>query len=206
MLITQGRNQPFLYFPAPELTKFDLVEAIPAEPIFVMYDDEWFEYAGTTSFVFLIPYEDEDGNFIDPNRITYSLFMDSDNPYVFEPEEYPALAQPESEFGFYESNAYIMNTGSEGYQRHIAYFTTNSYDKIGVQSYYTVDGKRNASPIMWYDRSGSLVDKVCEDNTVADVQTYDLMGHKINNSSNGVVIKKITYTDGTTSTVKEILK
>lgn len=206
LLITQGRNQPFLYFPSPELTKFDLVEATPAEPKFVMYDDEWFDFAGTTDFVFLIPYEDVNGNFIDPNRITYSLFMDSDDPYVFEPEEYPDFAQPVSEFGFYESTKYTINTQSEGYQRHIVYFTTNSYEKIGVQSYYTVNGKRNASSILWYDRTGSVVDKINDDKEIVDIQTYDLMGHKVCNSSNGMVIKKITYADGTTSTIKEISK
>ena len=206
LLITQGHDQPFLYFPSPELTKFELVEASPVEPVFVMYDAEWFDYTGTTSFVFLIPYEDTDGNFIDPNRITYSLFMDSNEPYVFDPEEYPAFSKPVSEFGFYESTEYTINTQSEGHQRHIVYFTTNSYDKIGVQSYYTVDGKRNASPILWYDRTGSPVDKTYEDKEISDVRIYDLMGRNISDKSNGVVIKKITYTDGTTSTVKEILK
>lgn len=151
----------------PELFLFELVEAVPAKPIYIDFSDEWFDYFGTTDFVFLLPYEDVNGNFIDPEKMSFSMFMDSDELYVFEPEQYSAFMEPVSEFGFYDINNYVANTGADGQQRHIVYFTTNSYDKIGVQSYYTVDGVRNASGIMWYDRNGSLVDKVEAEKDVA---------------------------------------
>lgn len=203
LLITQGYNYPFYYFPTPELFLFELVEAVPAQPVYIDYNDEWFDYFGTVDFVFLLPYEDVNGNFIDPENMSFSIFMDSDKPYVFEPEQYPAFMEPVSEFGFYDMNKYVVNTGADGKQRHIVYLTTNSYEKIGVQSYYTVNGVRNASAIMWYDRNGLLVDKVEAEKDVSHVETYDLMGRKVSNDTKGVVVRRVTYTDGTVKSFKE---
>lgn len=205
LLSVQG-TEPYFYFPAPVITPFELKEATPAIPIFITLDDEWFDYFGQDTFVFLIPYEDTDGNFINPELLSYSIFIDSAEPYVFEPEEYQGLYEPQSEFDFYENTSFMFNSPSEGYQRHLAYINTNSFDKIGVQSYYTVNGVKNASEILWYDRNTSAIGTSISNKEVSAIETYDLMGKKVSDSSKGLVIKKVIYSDGTVKSLKQIVK
>lgn len=180
---TQGREYPYFYFPEVELSKFERVAATPAQPTFVMYyDDNFFDYFGHTRLVFLINYFDQDGNFIDPNNITYSVFVDNDKPYVFTPDLYPELKEPTSEFGFFHSSQHHINTPSEGYQRHIVDFMTNEISKLGVQAYYTIDGVRNASPIMWYEHTG--IEDVTT-NSDGPVEYYNLQGVRITEPAAG---------------------
>ena len=206
LLTTIQGTMPYLYFPEPELTLFELVEAIPAEPVFVMLSDDHYDWFGTVNLVCLIPYEDVNGNFIDPERITFSVFLDNDEPYVFEPSQYPRFTEPQSVFGFYDHNSYIVNTSSEGYQRHIIYLTTNDFQKVGVRSYYTVNGVRNESSIMWYDRNPDGIENNLIEKEILNVETYDLTGNKVSDTAKGLILKKTTYTDGTIKTVKEFRK
>ena len=201
LLVIQG-TEPFMYFPAPQLMYFELVEATPADPEILMFDEDWFEWFGTTTLVFLLPYEDTEGNFIDPELITFSLFMDSDTPYVFEPQEYPQFLTPQQEFGFFENNNYVLNSTSDGYQRHLVDLTTNSFDKIGVRSYYTVNNIRKESNIVWYDRNPSGVESLTNNQKITNVEYYDIQGNKVDPNYKGVVICKITYSDGQSKSAK----
>lgn len=206
-MMTQGHEYIALYFPGSELTYFDPVPAVPAIPELIDWDDEFFESFGTTFFVFLLPYEDEDGKFINPEDMTYSVFFDGDDtPYVFEPSLYTSLSEPMSEFGFYFVSGDITVTPSEGYMRHLIYVRTNDYNSIGVRSYYTVDGVRNESPIMWYHRNQTEVNDMMDAVEVASVEYFDMSGRRLDNPSYGIVIKKTTYADGTEKTSKTVIR
>lgn len=201
LLAIQG-TEPFMYFPAPQLYSFELVEATPADPEILMFDDDWFDWFGTTTLVFLLPYEDTEGNFIDPELMTFSIFIDNENPYVFEPTEYPNFLTPRQEFSFFENNNYVVNSTSDGYQRHLVDLTTNSFDKIGVQSYYTVNNVTKKSNIVWYDKNSSAVESLTDNKHITNIEYFDLKGNKTDHNYTGIVIRKITYSDGKSESSK----
>ncbi len=203
LISTQGFSYVCLYFPAPKLTFFDPVPATPETPVFVSFDDSWYNYFGSVTFIALLPYFDTEGEFIDPARMTYSIFLDNDTePYVFLPEDYMGLMTPMSEFPYSYESFFIKNSSSENYQRHIIDVATNDFTKIGIQTYYTVGDERGASEILWYDKKTTAAEALTV-NPIASEEYYDLTGVKVSPSAKGIVIRRITYADGSVKTVKE---
>lgn len=206
-MMTQGHEFILNFFPGSVLTYFDPVPAVPAIPEFVDLDDEFFDSFGITFFVFLLPYEDTEGNYINPDCMTYSVFFDGDEtPYVFEEPAYTQFSEPMSEIGFYFSNSVINVSPSEGYMRHLIYLQTNDYNSIGVRSYYTMDGVRNESPIMWYHRNQTEVNDMMDAVEVASVEYFDMSGRRLDSPAGGIVIKKTTFADGTEKTSKTVIR
>lgn len=201
---TQGHEYLCDYFPAPTLTPFTPVAAEPAIPQFVMFDDEWFDYVGTATFVFLLPYYDGQGNFIDPDRMSYSVYVDSDRPYTFTPARYPELTEPVSEFHYFAQYGCAKYSPSEATQRHLVDFTHNDFKKVGVQSFYTVDGVRKASPILWYERDTDGVEDVIAGKVALAVEYFDMIGRKCSADAAGILIKRTTYSDGSVDTCRTL--
>ena len=132
----------------------NLVPAVPADPT----ADEWSDCgdeSGYSRFYFTLPTTDVDGNIIDPEYLSYSIFVDNGNGaelFTFPAVDYTFdLTTDITEVPYYlYSNAvdfrnyycYFYRTNAEGYE---PLFTEN----IGIQVYYTVNGERNASNIVW---------------------------------------------------------
>jgi hypothetical protein len=74
---------------------------------------------------------------------------------------------------------------------------------IGIQVFYTVDGIRNASNIVWLYDVPSSVNEMNAGKTVANVRYFNVAGQEMAQPS-GMTIKVTTYTDGTTSAVKVV--
>ncbi len=132
----------------------DLVPAVPANPVAVEWYDEGDE-SGWNTFDFMLPTTDVDGNAIDPEYLSYSIFVDNGNgPELF---TFPAATYTydlteditevpyslySSAVDFHASYVYFYRTNAEGYE---PLFTEN----IGIQAYYTVNGVKNESEIAW---------------------------------------------------------
>ena len=74
---------------------------------------------------------------------------------------------------------------------------------IGIQVFYTVDGEKNASNIVWLYEVPSSVNEMNAGKTVANVRYFNVAGQEMAQPS-GMTIKVTTYTDGTTSAVKVV--
>ena len=90
----------------------------------------------------------------------------------------------------------MYRTNAEGYE---PLFTEN----IGIQVYYTVNGEKNASEIVWLYDIDTNVAEINAGKTVANVRYFNVAGQEMAQPE-GMTIKVTTYTDGTTSAVKVV--
>ena len=134
----------------------NLIPAVPANPT----ADEWYDCGdetGYSKFYFTLPTTDVDGNMLDPEYLSYSVFVDNGNgpeifhftgdDYTFDLDYDADLTEiPYSLYSnavdFHDYYVYMYRTNEPGYEPLIT-------DNIGVQVYYTVNGEKNASDIAW---------------------------------------------------------
>ena len=181
--------------------------AVPANPVI----DGWYDCGyegGYTRIDFTLPTVDVDGNPLVTDYISYSIFMDDDQLYTFLADEYPNLDEDMSEIGYNFTDSYdfrnyriyFYHTNAEGYE---PLFTW----RIGIQVYYTVDGVRNESDIVYYEvfpqPEPTAVNELDGNKQVAGVRYYNVAGQEVA-QPNGMTIQVTTYTDGTTNAVKVI--
>lgn len=184
----------------------DAVPAVPANPEAVEFYDCGNE-SGYTRFDFNINLVDVDGNPLDADCLTYSIFTDDDQLFTFDYDTYGLLNafdtdMTEIPYGY---------SGEDFYLRRVYFYRTNTGDnpmftwRIGIQLNYTVDGVTNKSDIVYlevYDKP-SAVNELNAGKTVTGVNYYNLAGQQVAQPS-GVTIQVTTYSDGTTSAAKVI--
>lgn len=185
-----------------------IVPAVPANPTADEFVDGGNEI-GSTRFYFTLPETDVDGNKIDFELLSYSVWVENDNGpeiFTFKADEYIYdLTEDMTEipyeifyggYDFYDYLVYLYRTNAPGYE---PLFTKN----IGIQAHYTVDGIKNSSEIAWlYDRPVS-VNEMNAGKTVANVRYYNVAGQQVA-QPNGMTIQVTTFTDGTTSVAKVV--
>ena len=188
---------------------FELVPAVPANAS----ADEWSDCgdeSGFSMFYFTLPTTDVDGNPIDPEYLSYSIYVDNGNGpelFTFDAVTYSydiaeditevPFSLYSSAMDFHNSYVYFYRTNAEGYE---PLFTEN----IGIKVYYTVDGVKNESPeIAWLYDTHVAVDEVNAGKTVANVRYFNVAGQEMAQPE-GMTIQVTTYTDGTKSAVKVV--
>ncbi|MBR5672950.1 MAG: hypothetical protein IKW97_00980 [Muribaculaceae bacterium] len=184
----------------------ETVPAVPANPEAVEFFDCGDE-DGYTRFDFNINLVDVDGNPLNPDCLTYSIFTDDDQLFTFDYETYGLsngfdTDMTEIPYGY---------SGYDFYLRRVYFYRTNTGDnpmftwRIGIQLNYTVDGVTNKSDIVYlevYDHP-SAVNELNEGKTVTGVHYYNLAGQQVAQPS-GLSIQVTSYSDGTTSAAKVI--
>lgn len=183
----------------------DAVPAVPANPEVLEFFDCGSE-EGYTRLDFNINLVDVDGNPLDADCLTYSIFTDNDKLFTFDYATYGANN------GF-ETDVTEIPYGYSGYDfylRRVYFYRTNEGDnpmfnwRIGLQLNYTVDGVTNKSDIVYlnvYPHTG--IDEVAQGKNVTAVRYYNMAGQQVSQPS-GLTIEVKTYSDGTTSTAKVI--
>jgi len=130
----------------------DAVPAVPANPEVIEFFDSGKE-DGYTRFDFNINLIDVDGNPLDPDCLTYSIFTDEDELFTFDYDTYGfnnglETDMTEIPYGF---------SGFDFYLRRVYFYRTNTGDnpmfdwRIGIQLNYTVDGITNKSDIVYLE-------------------------------------------------------
>ncbi|MBR1726473.1 MAG: hypothetical protein IJ724_07490 [Muribaculaceae bacterium] len=183
----------------------EAVPAVPANPEALEFFDCGDE-SGYTRFDFNINLKDQEGNSLNSDYVTYSIFTDDDQLFTFDAATYGAgngfdTDMTEIPYGY---------SGEDFYLRRVYFYRTNKGDnpfftrRIGIQVYYTVDGVRNASDIVYIDvYPFSGVDGVQQGKTVTSQRYYNLAGQQVTEPA-GVAIQVTTYSDGTTRTTKVV--
>ena len=180
--------------------------AVPANPEVIEWRDMGNE-SGYNRLQFNINPVDIDGNPLDIEQgtLTYSVFTDDDQIFTFDAEDYywdfDGAEVTEVPYGQYSYNfspesIFFYRTNAEGYERFFNW-------RIGMQVYYTADGVRNASEIVYlevFDKPTG-VNEVNAGKSVAGVRYFNMAGQEVAQPS-GMTIQVTTYTDGTTSAVK----
>ena len=177
--------------------------AIPANP----EANYWYDYAEYGDsygyFSYTLPTTDIDGNPLDMYYLSFSVFTDDDQIYTFRASDYPdeftedATEIPSSIFGFSWN---ISQYSCYLYYDEAPFFS----HRVGIQAYYTVDGEKNASDIVYlevYPDTG--VDELNAGKQIAGVRYFNLAGQEMA-QPNGMTIQVTTYTDGTRTATKVI--
>ena len=156
---SNGYNFTCLEFTGPDQpigTLVNIIPAVPANPMQLEWTDLG-STSGSTNLRFVLPTTDVDGNILEPECISYSIFTDDDQIYTFDAASYESLDQDATEIPYSLWSNYYNFTPTQ-----VSFFRTNHSDdpifehRIGIQVYYTVNGVRNESDIV-YINAGDLV-------------------------------------------------
>lgn len=158
-----------------------------------------FGYGG---FMADMPLLGTEGEVLDKNYYTYIVYFDGE-PYTFEPELFPGVTEPMLEIPYDFEDGEAEDFRVEG-TSHIICWRTAGFTSLGVQALYTVNGVTNRSEVVTYKLGDSSLDTVTA--LPQTVEFYDLAGRKILNPTSGMYVKRITYDNGKTETVKVVIK
>ena len=184
----------------------EAVPAVPANPEALEFFDSGTE-EGYTRFDFNINLFDIDGNPLDADCLTYSIFTDDDQLFTFDYATYG----PNNGFDTDMTEIPYGYSGYDFYLRRVYFYRTNEGDnpmfnwRIGIQLNYTVDGVSNKSDIVYLEvyPKPSAVNELVDGKTVAGVRYFNVAGQEMAQPE-GLTIQVTTYSDGTTSAVKVI--
>ncbi len=128
------------------------VPAVPANPDVIEFFDSGNEN-GFTRFDFNINLTDVDGNPMNSDNLTYSIFTDDDQLFTFDYATYGA----DNNFDTDMTEIPYGYSGYDFYLRRVYFYRTNEGDnpfftwRIGIQVYNTVNGVKNASDIVYLE-------------------------------------------------------
>lgn len=183
----------------------ETVPAVPANPEVTDFFDSGRE-DGFTRLDFNINLFDVDGNPLNSDYLTYSIYVDNDELFTFDYGTYGAnngfdTDMTEIPYGY---------SGYDFYLRRVYFYRTNEGDnpfftwRIGIQVHYTVDGVRNSSDIVYLEvYEPSAVSEMAGGKEVSAVRYFNMAGQELS-QPHGLTIQVTTFTDGTTMATKVI--
>lgn len=181
----------------------ETVPAVPANPEVTDFFDSGRE-DGYTRLDFNINLFDVDGNPLNSDYLTYSIYVDNDELFTFDYDTYGAnngfdTDMTEIPYGF---------SGYDFYLRRVYFYRTNAGEnpfftwRIGIQVHYTVDGVRNSSDIVYLEvYEPSAVSEMAGGKELSAVRYFNMAGQELSQPQ-GLTIQVTTFTDGTTTATK----
>ena len=179
---------------------------VPANPQVLEWRDSGNEL-GYSRLGFHIDLVDIDGNPLDveQGQLTYSVFTDDDQLFTFTSDVYgydfnyqdvTEVPYNQYSYNFSPESIYFYRTNADGYERFFNW-------RIGMQLYYTVNGVRNESDIVYLEvfPKPTSVNEMDAAKPVANVRYFNMAGQEVAQPGD-MTIQVTTYTDGTTSTAK----
>lgn len=173
---------------APSFRPYTEVAATPADPAVTYYQN-----MGRFTILMLdIPLKDTEGRFIDPAKVSYQIYINSeDEPFVFYPDEYKYLPEAIEEVPYlfnddnreYLSRSYIYEKG------YVLYLFQEGFDRIGLQTIYRGGGEEHRSNIVFYNVNADHISAVESQPTTAE-RHYDLMGRPVAKGHRGLTITR----------------
>ena len=151
---------------------------------------------------------DEKGCLLDENRLYYCVYFDfnDSNREVFDfmPDEYASLTEPTNLIPYNYSDYFDFD--ATGYA-HTFYYYVDGLDTIGIQTVYNnEEDVLFASNVVVFPVTNRIDSRFDTELTVKDVTYFDLQGRQVANPCAGIYVKRTTYSDGTSTTVKTIIK
>ncbi len=147
----------------------------------------------------LVPSEDVEGNYINPDKLTYRIYLDGEL-HTFSPDQYVAIYEPMTDIpSTFTDNYDIYSNGNTK----TIFLHADTPRHIKIESVYTVDGDTRISA----PAEMSSITETVADKAVVSTTYTDLAGRRVANPATGsIVIKAVRYTDGTTDISKEIIR
>lgn len=181
------------------LTHQDSFAGVPTNPYELEFENTS-SYMGYNGFLFKVTNLIDDGRMLLGDNLYYVVYVDGE-PWEFNPEVYGC-----DDFLTYVpwnlSLFYIHKYNST--QCEVDFFV-DGMETVGVQAVYRYNGEETRSEIVTINVT-SGVGTVAEDKEIVSTHFYDLNGRRVANPADGVFIKRVTFTDGTTATTKEVVR
>lgn len=165
----------FERFPKPMFRPYVEKAATPAAPAVLELDDHFWAYGYNVSTLAIsIPCMDEDGNFLDPSKLYYRLYVDDDEPYLLYQDEYEGLP-----FDEVDEIPYLYTNGKSIYPKSLGmYIYQNGFERMGIQSIYYGGDERHETGI-YYAKPYTGIKLVNESQSSTDGTVFDLSGRRI---------------------------
>ena len=172
----------------------------PATPIISGVD-----WVDVDALFFTIPPYDVDGNYINPDNLSWRLYYD-DVLFTFDPSEYSKLKQPMTEIPYGFKDTAEGWDFWEHYGEFVVAIYNYDYKNIGIESVCTVNGESVVSDRAYYGERDGVSD-VTASKTVTATEIYNLSGIRVSGKlAPGLYIRTDTYSDGSKRSVKIIVR
>ncbi len=138
--------------------------------------------------------------------MSYSIYTDNDQIYTFRVSDFPSdLTEDVTEI---PSSIFYNSWNLSSYSAYLYYDEAPLFThQVGIQVFYTIDGVKNASEIVYLEvfpqEDPSSVNELTGGKQVANVRYFNLAGQEMAQPS-GMTIQVTTFTDGTRTATKVI--
>jgi hypothetical protein len=201
------------FFYKPSYSPYIAKAGTPANPDIDSWNPYYYSSLGENLFTVLITTKNTNGEFIDPNNLTYRIYMDNDTePFVFTPEEYDKdFTVNTTDIPFNHVGTNISNNIYHPEKRILWLYETPK-ERIGVQTTYTYNGVSNSSSIVYINiatgqvYTGIHAINADNDSEVSDVKYFNAVGMRILKPMRGMNIVVKTFKNGVEKTMKVWVK
>ena len=184
------------------------VPAVPSDPYNLSIDD-YTEYYGQYRLGYTIDPLDVDGNYINPEKLGYYLYLDGEQ-YTLTPDVFVELTEDMDLIPYGFTDGWDIYNGA-------CYIAEDLFTTLGVQTVYTVDGETNYSNVVSVDMEGNVTTVPAPQlnpdgisnvtaKQITSVAIYDAEGRKLDAAQKGVNVVKMVAADGSVKTVKMFKK
>lgn len=179
-------------FRAPRFRPYTEKAGTPSDPSIYTYID-YFDLAGFSILMPIVPLLDTEGNFMDPSKVSWQIFIDDDEPFTLYPDEYKYLSEAIDEIPYlYTPEQQVTFSRSYIYEKAYGiYIFETGFRRIGVQTIYRGGGEEHRSNIGWHYFGGDAVNSIAADDPSGEMQHFDLSGRRVNNNHRGITITRL---------------
>lgn len=190
----------------PRLEKMDYSVDAPATPTLygVMPYGSDPQEPEIAAVVYVLSNKSASGADLNENNIVYRLYLDGELQ-TFSTSDYQYIKADMTDIPYAFTDSYTnMFNGSKGWDFQVNngmqfIYIYKPFNSVGVQAIYVDGDNRYESQTVTAGISGVAADN---DAAVKSVTWHDLSGRAVSAPSKGIYMKTVTYTDGTTKTVK----
>ncbi len=186
LVVNNGKDSldRFERFPKPVFRPYTEKAGTPSAPAVLELNDMYWAYGYSMSTLAIsVPVTDEEGNFMDPSKLFYSLYIDDDEPYLLYQDEYEGLP-----FDEVEEIPYLYTNNKDIFPKSLGmYIYQNGFERMGIKSIYYGGDERHESAI-YYNKPTSDVKGVEIGTLAKDNAVYDLSGRRVANPTKGIYI------------------
>ncbi|MBQ8968730.1 MAG: hypothetical protein IJ064_03225 [Bacteroidaceae bacterium] len=172
-------------FAKPILRPWVEKAAKPADPAILECNDRFFDAYGITTVSVSIPCQDEDGNYLNPQKLFYRIYLDDDEDFLFYQDEYVNLPiDGVDEMPYLYSNGRSIFPNSYGF-----YLYQGGFERIGIQSVYYGGDDRQETDIFYTVPVSVGVESVQSSQSTVQSEVYDLSGRRVAKPTKGLYIQ-----------------
>ena len=177
----------FERFPKPMFRPYTEKAVKPADPAILQIDDRFWQYGYKMSTVAIsVPCMDDEGNFLDPSKLFYALYVDDDEPYLLYQDEYEGLP-----FDEVEEVPYLYTNEKSIFPKSMGlYIYQNGFERMGIKSIYYGGDERHETGIFYTVPNSLIGDGISEmkNEELKMKNYYDLSGRRVTKPTKGIYI------------------